>query len=251
MLPTSIESRDRDTAVTPIPVLIDAVPRERRDGQVVVHDDYDIAVRALPLDAPDMLLKTTAVQKLEREYNVVPEKKRAELMALLRLTQAIQTRKLVDLAAYVVLQSGADSQRWLAQERELRKTLGRGDKNWPIPGKEKVAKYEDESVNRLIKRARHPISEVSRQLNRWLRRVRFVIWWSERETRLMPGLYCQDMATALAALLFSRVASTKGLAVCERCGKRFVRTRRGQRFHSGRCGDADRKARQRAKQKGK
>ena len=41
--------------------------------------------RVLPLDAPEMIRDSARVVSLERDYNAVPRKERAGLMALLRL----------------------------------------------------------------------------------------------------------------------------------------------------------------------
>jgi hypothetical protein len=106
-------------------------------------------------------------------------------------------------------------------------------------------KYLEIAVRNLFKRTRHPLSELSRELNEKARRARFVLWWVETEKRFAPGLYCDDIATALATALFSRVVSPQAVAICERCGNQFIRTKRPQRFCSLRCGNADRKARQR------
>jgi hypothetical protein len=233
--------------VTDLPVLIDAVPENRRDGRVIVPDDYDIAVRVLPLDAPEMLSSMAATERLDNEFKTVPQRQRAGLLALLRLVQAIQTRSHKHLAAYSNIQSEIEIQRWLAKQKEF--VAAFGPRRWRMPTNAQVETAKSEVAAQIRGRARFPISEVSRHLNRYLRRARFVIWWSEREQQLLPGLYCKDMATAMAALMFSRVASTKGRAVCGRCGKEFVRTRRTQTFCTLRCGNAARKARQRADQR--
>jgi len=233
--------------VTEIPILVEAFPRKKNDGILIVSDDYDIPVRVLPLDAPEMLGDSAQVLKLEREYNAVPRRERAGLMALLRLTQAIQTRKYSHLAAYVDLQLGVEVQRWLVHEKELRGALGYRD--WKMPRKDVVKKEKIKIGKHLSRRVRHPLSEVSKELNGRLKIVRFVIWWSECERKLLPGLFCDDMTTALAAVLFSRIASTQGLTVCVRCGKEFVRIRKNQTHCTLRCGNAARKARQRAAQR--
>jgi hypothetical protein len=232
--------------VTEIPILVEAIPREKNDGILIVPDDYDTPVRVLPLDAPEMLGDSARALNLEREYNVVPQRERAGLMALLRLTQAIQTRKYSHLDAYARLQTEVEIQRWLDHEKELRAALGQ--RNWKLPDRAKIDEEKIRSKMRLDRRIRYPLSEASKELNRRLRHVRFVIWWSKCERKLVPGLYCEDMTTALAAVLFSRIASSKGLTVCVRCGKRFVRIRKNQTHCSLRCGNAARKARQRAGQ---
>jgi hypothetical protein len=100
------------------------------------------------------------------------------------------------------------------------------------------------AVKGLLRRTKYPLSELGRELNRGVKQARFVLW-VERESVFAPGLYCDNMTTALATALFSQVASPQSVAICERCGNHFTRTKRAQRFCSLRCGNADRKARQR------
>lgn len=136
-------------------------------------------------------------------------------------------------------------QRLLDHEKYLRATLGY--RKWKKPSKDATKKEQIEIEKHLGRRVRHPLSEVSKALNGRLKNVRFVIRWSECERKLLPGLFCEDMTTALAAVLFSRIASTQGLTVCVRSGCEFVRVRRNQTHCTIRCGNADRQASRRAK----
>jgi hypothetical protein len=103
----------------------------------------------------------------------------------------------------------------------------------------------------LRQRMQYPLSELSAQLNRKMKNVRFVLWWVDKEKKFAPGLFCQDLSTAMAVSLVSHIASPRAVAVCERCGNQFIRTKTIQLFCSLRCGNAERKARQRAGKRGK
>lgn len=92
------------------------------------------------------------------------------------------------------------------------------------------------------------VSELLVQLNRWVRKARFVMYFDRSQKKPLPAIYCQDTATGLAAMIFNAVPTPRGVGVCRRpaCQKSFLRVRPGQQYCSLRCGNADRKARQRA-----
>ena len=106
------------------------------------------------------------------------------------------------------LQTEVEIQRLLDHEKYPRAALGY--RKWKMPSKDAMTKERIKIGKHLGQRVRHPLSEVSKELNGRLKNVRFVIWWSECERKLLPGLFCEDMTTALAAVLFSRIASTQG-----------------------------------------
>jgi hypothetical protein len=70
-----------------------------------------------------------------------------------------------------------------------------------------------------------------------LRKTRFVIWWADLPKKLVPGLYCPDIVTALYASVLSTLGTPGGVGVCQRseCGAVFPRTRAKQRFCSHKC----------------
>lgn len=86
---------------------------------------------------------------------------------------------------------------------------------------------------------------LSDELNIPLKRARFVFWTPKKSGGLIPGLYCDDAFVALVALLASHVNSPQSFSVCARCQKPFYSVKRDQKFCSTRCGNAERKARQR------
>jgi hypothetical protein len=206
--------------------------------------DYDIRVRVVAPGSVEDLLADAPRGSRARTYPTVRQTQRAGLFALLRLTQLIQTRQSKHRAAYVSLEFGEEVRRWIAEDAKLRDAFGAN--NWPRLNKERLADARKSVVKSLARRIRFPLSEVSRQLNGRLRKATFVVWWADRDKKLFPGIFCEEMETAFAAMLVSRVASPEGLAVCQRCGKRFVRKKRIQRYCTLRCGNAARKSRQRA-----
>jgi hypothetical protein len=68
-----------------------------------------------------------------------------------------------------------------------------------------------------------------------LSRSRFVVWWAEREQKFAPGIYCEDIVTALYALVLSAVGQPGGIGICRHCEQPFPRSRSKQRYCSYRC----------------
>ena len=160
------------------------------------------------------------------------------------LLKPCRLRSPADLKAYLKLESAEELRQWFESQSKLRAALG--PRNWPKPKRKDVEAAQLQIVRSLARRIRFPLSEIARQLNARLRQVKFVIWWVERERKFAPGFFCENAAIAFAALLVASVASPEGLGVCERCGARFSRKKRIQRYCSLRCGNAARKSRQRA-----
>ena len=68
-----------------------------------------------------------------------------------------------------------------------------------------------------------------------LSKTRFVVWWSHVGKRLVPGLYCPDIVTALYALAMWSSGTAGGWAICQRCNKDYPRSRAKQRYCSHKC----------------
>jgi len=239
--------RDRDDDVTTLPILVDAFPHESRDGRIIDLDGHDVAVRILPLSAVEGIFNRQRRQEIDQEFNqafkAVSEQTLNELKALVFLIQATRTRSHKLLMEYVKQKAPVEAVR--AQENMSNLLARLGDRKTKPASESEKFKYLQDAVRSLFRRTRHPLSELSHQLNAQARRARFVLWWVEREGRFAPGLYCDNMASAVATALFSRIVSPQAVAICERCGNQFIRTKRAQRFCSLRCGNADRKARER------
>ena len=228
--------------MTNIPVLVEAFPIEKREGRIIQSKDYDIPVRSVPLRALGIFEKKSSIAKLEREYGTVPESARLGLIALVELAQAIHARDIKSLSRYAQLKAVDETKK---EELNLKSLMPEA-----FTLENKQARFaKKKSV--VLRRVRTPMVEFGREIDERTRGARFVLWWNEGEERFEPGVYCENMATALAVLIFSRISSPRTLAVCPRqnCGRRFVRIKQNQQYCSLRCGNAARKARQRARQK--
>lgn len=68
-----------------------------------------------------------------------------------------------------------------------------------------------------------------------LSKTRFVVWWSDDDGKLVPGLYCPDIVTGLYALAMWSSGNVGGWAICQRCRKGFMRRRARQLYCSQSC----------------
>jgi hypothetical protein len=68
-----------------------------------------------------------------------------------------------------------------------------------------------------------------------LSKTRFVVWWSDVGKKLVPGLYCPDILTALYALAMWSSGTAGGWAICQRCNKDYPRSRAKQLYCSHKC----------------
>jgi hypothetical protein len=68
-----------------------------------------------------------------------------------------------------------------------------------------------------------------------LSKTRFVVWWSDVGKKLVPGLYCPDIVTALYALAMWSSGTAGGWAICRRCNKDYPRSRAKQLYCSHKC----------------
>jgi hypothetical protein len=66
-------------------------------------------------------------------------------------------------------------------------------------------------------------------------KARFVVWWSDAGKKLVPGLYCPDIVTALYALAMWSSGTAGGWAICQKCGNDYPRSRAKQRYCSHKC----------------
>ncbi len=232
--------RDRDDTVTAaLPVLVNAYAR--RDGFILPPAGLQIEAQILPLTAAEGILDSKKKREYSQIYNKLTADELTELQALLLLISTVNQPTPEAKKQYMERMAPLEVKR--AVER-----LVNGMRQWGgdvSPKQEEMERARALQV--LQERIEFPWHELNWQLNEWLKKARIVLWLRWKDKRLSPGLYCENMAAALAALLFSYIASPQGLAICERCYSAFTRTKRVQRFCSLRCGNADRKARERAK----
>jgi hypothetical protein len=80
-----------------------------------------------------------------------------------------------------------------------------------------------------------PILTLMEAFTAGLSRARFVVWWSDDEGKLIPGLYCPDIVTGLYALAMWSSGNVGGWAICQRCRKGFMRRRARQLYCSQSC----------------
>lgn len=113
---------------------------------------------------------------------------------------------------------------------------------------------EDENRNLLLKTAIHGTCKtvafaVSEAFTAGLRKTRFVVWWTDIGKKLVPGLYCPDIVTALYALAMWGYGTAGGWAICQKCNSDFARKRAKQLYCSTRCQSAAGMSRHRQKRK--
>lgn len=86
-----------------------------------------------------------------------------------------------------------------------------------------------------MERAKQSAFAVSEALTEGLSKTRFVVWWTDVERNLVPGLYCPDIVTALYASAIWSSGTSGGWAICQKCGKDFARRRAQQFYCSHKC----------------
>ncbi len=201
-----------------LPVLVPCT-RKKRDGFVFLGDEPP-SVRVLPRKALEIFIDRNTREEFEKEYGAVPEHTRRMSVYVLCLAEAISERS--DESLYRLVKRSAELLDPNVHFRLLWEKIRRG-----------------------------PLNELGTTLNSGIYQSRFVVWWAERQRRFAAGLYCKDMATALRALVLSRIGEPGGLGVCQRCGTPFPRSRRKQAYCSYKCQAAAGMARYRARKKRK
>jgi hypothetical protein len=205
-----------------IPVLLECKPKQR-DGFTSLSDvsPEGTSVRRVSSSALKMFLDERSKSEFEKRFGSIPSRECEGLVYVLGLADAINRR----------------------DARSLRRVV------------RDYVKDIDQQVSMWWEVRKSPLSELHNNLNRGIHRVRFVVWWAERERRLAPGLLCGDVATALFTLVLSKIGQPGGLGVCQRsqCRKPFIRLRSApkQRFCSYTCQAAAGMARYRKRLKSK
>jgi hypothetical protein len=92
---------------------------------------------------------------------------------------------------------------------------------------------------------------LSKAFTAGMSKVRYVVWWSELVKKLIPGLYCPDIMTALYALAMWSSGTDGGLAVCWKCNEPYSRRRDEQNYCTENCRAAAAMQRRRARLKSK
>jgi hypothetical protein len=96
----------------------------------------------------------------------------------------------------------------------------------------------DSHVQDSIQRLSEPKKLFQRELNSWLRKIRFVLWLPKRSKDVTYGLFCPSASVALHTWAALRLAS-KGLAdkfgFCRCCGDFIIKKRFDAVFCSNKC----------------
>lgn len=175
-----------------MPVIVRCSPKGR-DGFTLLSGPSSLSVRRVPREALKIFLEDKRRADFERQYGVVPEREREGLLYLLGLADAIRRRNRRSLRAAV--EAFVPDQEWLSRVWE--------------------------------EIARSPLGELQKKLNSVLASTSFVVWWTEREGKLVPGIYCESASSALSTLALTVIGQPGGLGVCKRpqCRKPFLRLR--------------------------
>jgi hypothetical protein len=239
-----------------LPILISA-PQVKSTAMLFLDGKPAYGLQ-LPDDALAIFADGGRRQKFERQFGTVSDSHQAGISAALLLVQAIENRDVQQLRNYASWQAVAEvkAEQELA-ERIVRRFGAAGARHLAVIPETLRARQEktlteerDKLRNRVAKQSPMVgVAELLLQLNRWTSGARFVVYFDRTRKKALPGLFCPDVGTGLAALTFDRIPSSQGLGVCVRCGKAFLRTRPAQHYHSLRCGNAGRKARERARKR--
>lgn len=181
------------------------------DGSVPFHPRYVRVVKNSQLN--DFFDKNQR-RDFEAKYGQVNEKNRQKLFFLLRLGSAISKKN--EAAIYDAVESYLES--------FLVVNDYKGAKNFY---------YQLSCWLHEIKL--RPMYVLNQEINNWIKKARYVVWWSKREEKLKTGLYCEDIITALFALWISRLNEARGVSICLKCSNPFKRTRTNQKYCSPRC----------------
>lgn len=225
-------------------------------------------VRVIPKTCLAMFIDPKQRAHFQREYGPVGEGERKRLLYLIALAQAVREHK------------GAPEQAAAAFDKAIRKLLGitpemaaRYDELWggpdensnwlTTPAKSTPAMTDEEGEKGyaleeqrdfwreheqiFLLSAKFPALELMKMLNHEIRSARLVMWWSIRDKKIMPGVYCRDLATALFALALVYSDKPTGLAACLRCGTMFSKHKGGHNYCSHSCQTAAAQMRYRAR----
>ena len=105
---------------------------------------------------------------------------------------------------------------------------------------------ESSKISVVRKTAAFALSEA---LTEGLSKIRFVVWWFESKRKLVPGVYCPDIVTALYALAMWANGTRGAWAICRRCNKDYLRSRVDKTYCTTKCQVAAAMQRHRKKKK--
>ena len=216
-----------------IPVLYPC-PANRRDGQTVLSDPEGPYmwptlpfkdVRVVPGSALEMFVDPKRRDQFQRDFGPVNDEDRRSLLYLLRLAEAVSVSHLSVEESWKIFRKAEAQRLGITSELEGR-----------------MARLSD--VVGTV-----PAVELLDVLNNAITGVRLVTWWSTSERKIGPGLYCEDLKTALHAVALVHLRRPKGLASCLRCGKEIIKHKGNHSYCSHSCQTAAAQMRYRANKK--
>jgi hypothetical protein len=152
------------------------------------------------LGPSDLELYLNSRRLFETKFGKVDQSTGEELRFLLELAQAISQRSASKLKTAVVRAFGDEKQ--MAAFRAL------------------------------------PLMSLSAKFNWPLRNSHAVVWWSDIAKRLLLGIWCSDVNTALFMLAVAKVGYLSDLGICKRCRELFTRLRPAKQYCSANCQSA-------------
>jgi len=242
-----------------LPILLSANRLEQADALLFLEGEA-VYARLLPDDELRAFENENTRRAFERKYGKVADGQWAGIKAAILLIQAIERPDPRHLKDYAAWQATAEVKTEVDLANRIVRAFRPEARKYLLAISEVVQRdsrrthREEQAALRERILTGEPlvaISELLLQINRWVRQARFVMFMDRQLKKPLPGLYCPDPGTALAALVFNRIPTPKGLGVCRNpsCEKSFLRWRPGQQYHSIACGNADRKARQRSRER--
>lgn len=235
-----------------LPVLTACPPGKKEDGYLWDFEGRsNVPVLVLPLKVWDSCRTNARWEQFCDKYGsgFDPKLERAELQALARLSQAIQTGsiRIYRHGGEIRAAPSGDLKVYVEIEAARR---ARSKVPLPLDPPERWSSEDaqaEEMWNQFLPVTGNPFAALSEQLGKHTKPGRLTLWWSERKKMLRAGLYFERVEDAIFALFTLQVALPRGVGICERCGDIFERTRVARKYCSVRCGNYIRKNRERQK----
>ncbi len=119
-----------------------------------------------------------------------------------------------------------------------------------IPKLRKAVRHAFGDERALAEFKAQPLMNLAAYFNMPLfQKTRLIVWWSDLARRLVVGIFCQDVTTALYMLALVHVGEIGSLGTCKRCHELFFRIKPTKLYCSDRCQSADAMARMRRRNK--
>jgi len=228
LIPTSGDNTSDGVAFADVPSLSEYGICDPRDLQA------DCRVRVVPLESLQALLnESPTFAKFERSLGAVSDRERAQLLGLFALIEEWRSSDRAKREKYFAWTRAKRS----AERKEATNRRGQEESN-------RIAQSLFEHDKAVVER-KGPQRTVADLLN-GLGTVR--IWGNKRTGAPCPGVFVHDFQEALLVLLPLNLADSESFARCPSCKRIFTRTNPTRLFRTAKCGNNDRKQRQRARE---